>query len=220
LFYKDTKTNFPLLIIYIFCRFVFLNKKRLNEKNFIKKLQKGNQIAFGQLLDAYQQKVFGTCISLIPNKEDAEDVSQEVFIAVFKSIHQFKENSKLSTWIYKIATNKCLEFIRKKNAKKRFSFMQTILGNEIPLDKTSYFTEVNHPGILLENQEKSALIFKAIDTLTESQRIIFTLAKIDEKSYQEIVEITGKSLSSVESILFRAKKALQQKLENFYKNDM
>ncbi|MFT5213910.1 MAG: RNA polymerase sigma factor (sigma-70 family) [Patiriisocius sp.] len=220
MFYKDTKTNFPLLIIYIFCRFVFLNKKRLNEKNFIKKLQKGNQIAFGQLLDAYQQKVFGTCISLIPNKEDAEDVSQEVFIAVFKSIHQFKENSKLSTWIYKIATNKCLEFIRKKNAKKRFSFMQTILGNEIPLDKTSYFTEVNHPGILLENQEKSALIFKAIDTLTESQRIIFTLAKIDEKSYQEIVEITGKSLSSVESILFRAKKALQQKLENFYKNDM
>jgi RNA polymerase sigma factor (sigma-70 family) len=217
--YKDTKTNFPLLIIFIFCRFVFFNKNRLSEQNFIKELQKGNQIAFGQLLDAYQQKVFGTCISFIPNKEDAEDVSQEVFIAVFKSIHQFKENSKLSTWIYKIATNKCLEFIRKKNAKKRFSFMQTLLGNEIPLDKTSYFTEVNHPGILLENQEKSALIFKAIDTLTESQRIIFTLAKIDEKSYQEIVEITGKSLSSVESILFRAKKALQQKLENFYKND-
>jgi RNA polymerase sigma factor (sigma-70 family) len=196
-----------------------LNKKRLSEQNFIKELQIGNQIAFGQLLDAYQQKVFGTCISFIPNKEDAEDVSQEIFIAVFKSIHQFKENSKLSTWIYKIATNKCLEFIRKKNAKKRFSFVQTLLGNEIPLDKTSYFTEVNHPGILLENQEKSALIFKAIDTLTESQRIIFTLAKIDEKSYQEIVEITGKSLSSVESILFRAKKALQQKLENFYKND-
>lgn len=219
MFYKDTKTNFPLLIIYIFCRFVFLNKKRLSEQNFIKELQIGNQSAFRQLLDAYQQKVFGTCISFIPNKEDAEDVAQEVFIAVFKSIHQFKENSKLSTWIYKIATNKCLEFIRKKNAKKRFSFVQTLLGNEIPLDKTSYFTEVNHPGILLENQEKSALIFKAIDTLTESQRIIFTLAKIDEKSYQEIVEITGKSLSSVESILFRAKKALQQKLENFYKND-
>jgi RNA polymerase sigma factor (sigma-70 family) len=217
--YKDTKTNFPLLTIYIFCRFVFLNKKRLSAQNFIKELQIGNQIAFGQLLDAYQQQVFGTCISFIPNKEDAEDVSQEVFIAVFKSIHQFKENSKLSTWIYKITTNKCLEFIRKKNAKKRFSFMQTLLGNEIPLDKTSYFTEVNHPGILLENQEKSALIFKAIDTLTENQRIIFTLAKIDEKSHQEIVEITGKSLSSVESILFRAKKALQQKLENFYKND-
>jgi RNA polymerase sigma-70 factor (ECF subfamily) len=97
--------------------------------------------------------------------------------------------------------------------------MQTILGNEIPFDKTNYFTEVNHPGILLENKEKSIIIFKAINSLPESQKVIFTLAKIDGKSYQEIVEITGKSLSSVESIMFRAKKGLQQKLENFYKNE-
>ena len=98
--------------------------------------------------------------------------------------------------------------------------MQTILGNEIPLDKTGYFTEFNHPGILLENKEKLAIIFKAIHRLPESQRVVFTLAKIDGKSYQEILEITGKSLSSVESLLFRAKKGLQEKLENFYKNDI
>ena len=169
----------------------------MSETLFIEQLRAGKQSAFSQLLDDYQQKVFGTCISFIPNKEDAEDVAQEVFLEVFKSIHKFKGDSKLSTWIYKIATNKCLEFIRKKNTKKRFAFMQTIMGNEIPLDKTSYFTEVNHPGILLENKEKSAIIFKAINTLPESQRVIFTLAKIDDKSYQEIVEITGKSLSSV-----------------------
>ena len=192
----------------------------MSEQNFIKELQIGNQIAFGQLIDTYQQKVFSTCISFIPNKEDAEDVSQEVFITVFKSIHQFKENSKLSTWIYKITTNKCLEFIRKKQAKKRFAFMQTILGNEIPIDKTNYFTEFNHPGILLENQEKSVILFKAILTLPEIQRVVFTLAKIDGKSYQEIVEITGKSLSSIESVMIRKKKGLQEKLENFYKNDI
>ena len=196
-----------------------MSAELLNEQKFIDQLIAGKQPAFSRLLDDYQQKVFGTCISFIPHKEDAEDVAQEVFLEVFKSVSKFKGESKLSTWIYKITTNKCLEFIRKKNAKKRFYFMQTLLGNEISLDKTSYFTEVNHPGILLENQEKSALIFKAIDTLTESQRIIFTLAKIDEKSYQEIAEITGKSLSSVESVMFRAKKALQQKLENFYKNE-
>jgi len=192
----------------------------LSEQKFINQLKQRNQNAFGQLLDNYEQKVFGTCISFIPNKEDAEDVAQEVFIEVFKSIHKFKGNSKLSTWIYKITTNKCLEFIRKKNSKKRFGFMQTILGNEIPLDKTGYFTEFNHPGILLENKEKLAIIFKAIHRLPESQRVVFTLAKIDGKSYQEIVEITGKSLSSVESLLFRAKKGLQEKLENFYKNDI
>ncbi len=192
----------------------------MSEQKFINQLKQRNQNAFGQLLDNYEQKVFGTCISFIPNKEDAEDVAQEVFIEVFKSIHKFKGNSKLSTWIYKITTNKCLEFIRKKNSKKRFGFMQTILGNEIPLDKTGYFTEFNHPGILLENKEKLAIIFKAIHRLPESQRVVFTLAKIDGKSYQEILEITGKSLSSVESLLFRAKKGLQEKLENFYKNDI
>jgi RNA polymerase sigma-70 factor (ECF subfamily) len=191
----------------------------LSSKEFIIKLKQGKQAAFSQLLDEYQQKVFGTCISFVPNKEDAEDIAQEVFLEVFKSISKFKGNSTLSTWIYRIATNKCLEFIRKKNAKKRFAFTKTILGNEIPLDKTSYFTEFNHPGILLENKEKSAIIFKAINTLPDSQKVVFTLAKIDGKSYQEIVEITGKSLSSVESIMFRAKKRLKEKLANFYKNN-
>ena len=96
--------------------------------------------------------------------------------------------------------------------------MQRISGNEIPLDKTNYFTEFNHPGILLENQEKTETIYRAINSLPESQRVVFTLAKLDGKSYQEIVEITGKSLSSVESIIFRAKKSLKVQLEHFYKN--
>ena len=191
----------------------------MEEKQFIKQLIEGKQSAFSKLVDAYQQKVFSTCISFVPNKEDAEDIAQEVFLEIFKSISKFKGDSKLSTWIYRIATNKSLEFIRKKNTKKRFAFMQTIMGTEIPLVKTSYFTEFNHPGILLENKEKSATIFKAIHTLPESQKIVFTLAKIDGKSYQEIVEITGKSLSSVESVMFRAKKGLQSKLENFYKKE-
>ena len=190
----------------------------INQEEFIENLRSGNQAAFSLLIDDYQQKVFHTCISFVPNKEDAEDIAQEVFLEVYKSIGKFKENSKLSTWIYKICTNKCLEFIRKKNAKKRLVFMQRILGNEIPLDKTNFFTEFNHPGILLEHKEQSETIYLAINTLPESQKIVFTLAKLDGKTYQEIVEITGKSMSSVESIMFRAKKNLQKKLANFYKN--
>ena len=98
--------------------------------------------------------------------------------------------------------------------------MQNIFSSEIALDQTSYFTELNHPGIILENKEQTAIIYKAINTLPESQRVIFTLAKLNDKSYQEIVEITGKSLSSVESIMFRAKKNLKIKLEIFYKNNI
>jgi RNA polymerase sigma factor (sigma-70 family) len=190
----------------------------INQEELIKNLRSGNQAAFSLLIDDYQQKVFHTCISFVPNKEDAEDIAQEVFLEVYKSIGKFKGNSKLSTWIYKICTNKCLEFIRKKNAKKRLVFMQRILGNEIPLDKTNFFTEFNHPGILLEHKEQSETIYLAINTLPESQKTVFTLAKLDGKTYQEIAEITGKSMSSVESIMFRAKKNLQKKLVNFYKN--
>ncbi len=191
----------------------------MTEDEFIAGLRNHNANAYGKLLDDYQQKVFATCISFVPNKEDAEDIAQEVFVEVFNSIGKFKGNSKLSTWIYRICTNKCLEFIRKRNTKKRFGFMQAILGNEIPIDKTSYFTEMNHPGVILENKEKSETLFYAINKLPEAQKVAFTLHKIDGKSYQEISDITEKSVSSVESLMFRAKNNLQKLLENFYKNN-
>lgn len=191
----------------------------LEEHIFIEALREGTNQAYGRLLEEYQQKVFSTCISFVPNQEDAEDVAQEVFVEVFNSIAKFKGDSKLSTWIYRISVNKSLEFIRKKNTKKRFGFMQSLLGNDIPIDRSSYFTEFNHPGIQLENKEKSEILFAAIDKLPEAQRIVYTLNKIDDLSYQEISEITLKSIASIESLLFRAKKNLKELLYDYYKKD-
>jgi len=194
----------------------------LEEKELIHELQNRNRKAFGVLIDEFQQKVFHSCLSFVPNKEDAEDITQEVFLEVYKSINGFKADSKLSTWIYKITTNKCLEFIRRKNTQKRFGYKQNIDNSEMAIDQQNYFTEFNHPGVVLENKEKAQLLYRTINTLPESQRIVFTLVKIDGKSYQEAVDITGKSLSSVESIMFRAKKSLREKLQHFYnqeKND-
>jgi len=155
----------------------------------------------------------------VPNKEDAEDIAQEVFLEVFKGIRKFKGNSKLSSWIYRITVNKSLEFIRKKNTKKRFAFFQALKGDEMPLDKTSYFTEFKHPGILLENKEDSERLYVAINRLPDDQKIAFTLSKIQGLTYKEISEITEKSISSIESLLFRAKKNLQKDLYNFYKSN-
>lgn len=188
------------------------------ERDFIEELKQGKRNAYEKLLDQFQDLVYGKCLSFVPNKEDAEDIAQEVFVEIFNSIKKFKGNSKLSTWIYKITINKCLEFIRKKNTKKRFAFLQSLLGNEIAIDKTSYFTEFKHPGILLENEELSKRLFLAINMLPEDQKVVFTLNKIDGLSYKEVSEITNKSISSIESLLFRAKRNLQKSLENFYKN--
>ncbi len=191
----------------------------MEEQKFIEALRRGTNEAYGRLLDEYQQKVFSTCISFVPNKEDAEDIAQDVFVEVFNSISKFKGNSKLSTWIYRISVNKSLEFIRKKNTKKRFGFMRSLFGNDIPIDRSSYFTEFKHPGIQLENKEKSEILFAAINKLPEAQRMVYTLHKIDNLSYKEISEITQKSISSIESLLFRAKKNLQKLLYDYYKKD-
>ena len=191
----------------------------MEENQFIKALREGEREAYARLLDEYQQKVFNTCISFVPNREDAEDIAQEVFVEVFNSIHKFRGNSRLSTWIYRISVNKSLEFIRKKNTKKRFGYLQSIFAGEIPLDKSKYFTEFNHPGIQLERKEKSEILFGAINMLPEGQRVVFTLHKVDGLSYKEISEITEKSISSVESLMFRAKKNLQQLLHNYYKKE-
>ena len=191
----------------------------LEEHKFIDALREGTNQAYGRLLDEFQKKVFNTCISFVPNQEDAEDIAQDVFVEVFNSISKFKGDSKLSTWIYRITTNKCLEFIRKKSTKKRFGFMQSLLGNDIPIDRSSYFTEFNHPGIQLENKEKNEILFAAINKLPEAQRMVYTLNKLDDLSYQEVAEITQKSISSIESLLFRAKKNLQELLYDYYKKD-
>lgn len=97
--------------------------------------------------------------------------------------------------------------------------MQSITGNMIPMDKSTYFTEFDHPGIQLENKELNETLFQAINRLPEAQRVVFTLHKIDGMSYKEVAAITNKSISSIESLLFRAKKNLQKTLGNFYKNE-
>ncbi len=129
------------------------------------------------------------------NQEDAEDVAQEVFLEVFKSISRFHGDSKLATWIYRISTTKSLEFLRRKKAKKRFAFFGSVQENDIPLYKTSYYSDFNHPGFLLENKEKGALLFSAISKLPKQQKIAFTLCNLDGKSYQEITEIMDWMLS-------------------------
>jgi len=191
----------------------------LTEEALIEQLKLKNTAVFSNLIESYQQKVFGTCLSFVPNKEDAEDLVQEVFLEVFNSISKFKGNSTLSTWIYRITTNKCLEFIRKQKTKKRTGFLKPLFSQDFSIDKTNYFTEFNHPGFLLESKELNETLFRAINKLPESQTLIFTLHKIDGKSYQEIAEITDRSVSSVESVMFRAKKNLQKLLYNYYKNE-
>jgi len=187
----------------------------LGEELLIQQLREGNSSAYNDLVKQFADKVFNTSISILQNTEDAEDITQEVFIEVFRSIHNFKGESKLSTWIYRITVIKALEFLRKKKRKKRFAIVQSLFGMESVLPETD-MPHFYHPGVQLENKERSAILFAAIDQLAENQKTAYILNKVEGLSYDEVAEVMKTSVSSVESLLFRAKQNLQKLLADYY----
>jgi RNA polymerase sigma-70 factor (ECF subfamily) len=186
----------------------------LNEFELISRLKSGDAIAFKELVDTRQNLVFNTVIGFLQNTEDAEDVTQDVFVKIFESIGQFKGESALSTWVYRVAVTTALEFLRRKKRKKRFGFLSPILGENNEL--TVELPDFHHPGVTLDNREKASMLFKAIKQLPENQQTAFILNKVEGLPYQEVAEIMKTSLSSVESLLHRAKTNLKDLLKNFY----
>lgn len=181
----------------------------------IEGLKQGDERAFSQLVVGFSQRIYNLCLSILQNQEDAEDATQEVFSTVFLSVKEFKGESKLSTWLYRIAINKCQEHLRKKNRKKRFGFLVSIEKSESAELSPSFF----HPGIELENKERAAILFAAVDRLPENQKVAFTLHKMEGVSYEEVAETMGMTLSSIESLLFRAKQNLKKSLGAYYEKN-
>lgn len=168
-----------------------------------------NQSHFEKLYHEYKTLVYNVALNYLQNIEDAEEVTQDVFIKVYHSLENFNQKSSYKTWIYRIAINRCLDFIKQKNSKKRFFIFGPKSQNEQDYINTATF---EHPGILMENKEDAAILFSVINTLTENQKTAFLLSKLDGLSNPEIAEIMQLSISSVESLIFRAKATLQERL--------
>ncbi len=181
------------------------------EQELIQKIKEKDEAAFKYLVDTYQDKVYNTALGIVQNAEDAEDVAQEVFIQVYRSIHSFKGEAKLSTWLYRIATTRALDLLRNRKSKKRAGIIQRLFGDgnepifEIP--------DFHHPGVALDRKENAAKLFRAISQLPENQKIAFTLHKLEDLSYQEVSEVMSTSVPAVESLLHRAKQNLKKILE-------
>lgn len=173
---------------------------------YIEDLKNGDRQAFTQLVDTYKNRVFNTIISIIQQQQDAEDLTQEVFIQVFNSIGSFRGEAKLSTWIYKISIMKSYEFERNKKAQKRLDFFKNMVGLGTIQNEFSDFV---HPGVELINKEKAKHLFSALKKLPDNQRTVFTLIKIEGLSYQEVAEIMNKSVKSIEGLMIRAKEHLK-----------
>lgn len=189
----------------------------MDEAQLIKGIQQGDNKSFKLLVDTYQRLVVNTCLGIVHNQADAEDLAQDVFLEIFRTAENFRGDAKISTWLYRIATNRSLNLIR-NNKRKRFfqSIEDTFTGGR---NRNSEISENrgDQPDQNIADQQRSDLLHRAIDKLPEKQRTAFTLNKYEELSYQQIAEVMEISLASVESLIHRAKKNLQEQLLDCYK---
>lgn len=170
---------------------------------------------FEFIYNQYKLLVYNVALHYLQNVEDAEEITQDVFVQIHNSLDSFNEKSSLKTWIYRITINKSLDFIKHKNSAKRFFIFGKKSENSLELNAISTF---EHPGIDLVNKENAAILFKVINELTENQKTAFILSKLDGLSNPEVSEIMNLSISSVESLVFRAKTTLREKLNNKFEN--
>ena len=178
----------------------------MNETEFINQLKLANKEAFALLVHTFQKNVINICYRFLLNKEDAEDIAQEVFIEIYRAIHKFKGESKLSTWIYRIAVSKSLDELKKRNRQKRISS----IGEAIGLDQIAHWMRSSdRPDKKIEENEQLSILMKTLNRLPENQRIALTLSKIEGTSNPEIAEIMKTTLTAVDSLIYRAKQKLK-----------
>ena len=186
----------------------------MNQTELVVQLRQGDEAAFKKLVDDYQVMVYNTALGIVQNADDADDITQEVFIQVFRSVSSFKGDSQFSTWLYRITLGKALDHEKKAKRKKRFGFVQRLFGSHDEVDKQQ--AEFDHPGVKMEKKERANELFNALKQIPEKQRIAFTLHKLEGQSYQEVAEIMNTTLYAVESLMSRAKANLRTALKTYY----
>ena len=181
------------------------------------KCQKGETEAFEQLLDKYKTPLINTIYRFIGDKIEAEDLAQEVFLKIYNSRRSYKPRAKFSTWLFRIATNLCLNQIRdRKDETLKTVSLDTTSENEDgrrpqELKDTRQATASEH----LLQQELEQTVRRAIEALPANQRMAVILSRYEQLGYEEIARVLKCSVSSVKSLLFRAKENLKERLKDY-----
>jgi len=168
--------------------------------------RQGDKDAFTALVTEYQQKVYATALSVMGNEADALDASQEAFIRIYKSISKFRGDSSLSTWIYRVTTNICLDMLRKQGRVKTVNIDETA-----ELTATDSFSS---PEEHLVSEERKAAVKRALALLPADLKTAFVLRDVDGLSYSEIAEVLSVPEGTVKSRIARARAALLKEIKN------
>lgn len=188
-------------------------KDNQQEAHWIKAAAKGDTVAFEKLIRLYEKKIYNICLRLLGKPDEAYDAAQEVCIKIWKQLKNFRGESKLSTWIYRIATNTCLDLLRQQKRRQ-----EEIL---LFIDDETKGEEVNGCGVItwedlsvqLLEKEGMNVLWQAIGELKEEHRVIIILRDMEGYSYEEIATALDLSIGTVKSRLSRARMSLKKILE-------
>lgn len=175
---------------------------REEDFNLVKRFIDGEELAFNEIVKKYQKRIYWHARQMLGNHLDADEVTQEVLIVMYKKLKTFNFQSNLFTWIYKIVTTRSINQIRKNQIKKFFSVDDEENGIEIKSNQDIIED--------ISNREKLERLSKALEKLPAKQRQVFVMRNFDELSYEEISKITGKSVGGLKANYFHALKKVME----------
>ncbi|OGB63777.1 MAG: RNA polymerase subunit sigma-24 [Caldithrix sp. RBG_13_44_9] len=188
------------------------NEKRQEDKQLIERALKGDNKAFESLLNKYRNLVFSIMLKMVRNKQEAEDLTQEAFMKAFSSLATFNDEFAFSTWLMKIASNNCIDFLRKRKLKV-YSIHEPLQYKDEKIEIDIPDHEPTPERNLIQS-ERSRIIEDAINELPQRYRYVIILRHKEEKSYEEIAEIMNLPLGTVKAQIFRAREILNKRLKN------
>ena len=181
-------------------------KSQIDDNVLIDRFLAGDAKAFNVLVEKYKRKIYLTAYRLLGNHEDARDITQEVIIKMYNDLKNFRRESSIYTWLYRITTNLSLNELKRRKIRNFFDFDE--------VEEWLFKDEKQSPELSYRENELSNKIQEAINKLPEKQRIVFTLRYYDGLSYEEISEILGTSVGALKANYFHAVNKLQKELKD------
>ncbi len=193
-----------------------------NDLQLVERAQQGDREAFRELVEKYQRKVYSICYGMLKNPDDSMDVSQEVFVKVYRYLEKFNGQSTFYTWLYRITVNMCIDHIRKNSRMRVVDYddgiarMETMEGDDNIMPSTLGL----NPDKVYGRKELRQKMLEALETLTENHRTILVLREVEGLSYDELAEVLNISKGTVMSRLFHARRYFQDALREYLGNDL
>ncbi|HEY1948722.1 MAG TPA: sigma-70 family RNA polymerase sigma factor [Bryobacteraceae bacterium] len=195
-----------------------LDHRSTEEAALVRRVQAQDELAFREIVDRYQTKVFSIIYGILRNRNDAEDIAQQVFAKIYFSIRNFDFRSSLLTWIYKITVNECYDYLRKKRVRKLV--YESDFSSEDSLRMENSEPATDHAPPVDRRLAQHDLIFKLLSKISEEDRSLILLKEVEGHSVEELAQMTGMNENTIKVKLFRARQKLVKAAQRLEKGPL